>query len=68
MTNNEFIKKYGKSEFYSLKEYVYQKLTILKFEKKLKGFKVSNKKSKAKIYLNNGETVFRDFAYIWRNY
>lgn len=68
MTNGEFIKTYGKAEFYDLKDYVYQRLTILKMDKKLKGFRISNRKGRAQIFLNNGQTVFREFAYIWKNY
>lgn len=64
MTNVEFIKQYGKYEFNSLNDSIYQELVILKMNRKIKGFKVSNRKKRAIIYLNNGESKSVDYARI----
>lgn len=58
LTNNEFIKKYGKYEFNHLKEEIYIKLFSYKNEKIINGFKLHNTKKYAKIYLNyNGKII-----------
>lgn len=69
MSNSEFIKKYGFQNFKDLGEVIYLKLMELKKDERLKGYRIlSNRKGKAQLFLNDGTSEIRDFAYIWSKY
>lgn len=64
MNNGEFIKRYGKREFYALASDVIDILSIWKINKEIRNFKCSNRKKRAILYLNDGTTKYVDYAYI----
>lgn len=65
MTNHEFLLKYGRQEFYALNESVYAQLSIWKINRDIRGFKCSNRKKMATIYLNNGTSKRVEYARIF---
>ena len=64
MNNTDFIKKYGKFEFYEMCKCISQDLAIAKAMKKIGGYKVSNKK-RVKFYRKGKDSVYVDFATIF---
>ncbi len=64
MNNAEFIKKYGKREFYALADDVCDILSVWKINKEIRHFKCSNRKKRATLYLNDGTTKNVDYATI----
>lgn len=64
MNNADFIKKYGKFEFYEMCKNISQDLAIAKAMKKIGGYKVSNKK-RVKFYRKGKDSVYVDFATVF---
>ena len=64
MNNTDFIKKYGKFEFYEMCKNISQDLAIAKAKKKIGGYKVSNKK-RVKFYRKGKDSVYVDFATVF---
>ena len=62
MNNTDFIKKYGKFEFYEMCKCISQDLAIAKAMKKIGGYKVSNNKKRVKFYRKDKDSVCR-FCY-----
>lgn len=65
MTNVEFIKEYGKHNFYDLKDYVEQLLFQYKYEKVIKGYRIHGRKGYVTIY-NNGGSINLQLATVWK--
>lgn len=65
MSNQEFISKYGKQEFYALNDSVCTQLELWKINKDIRGFKCSNRKKCAILYLNNGTSKKVEYARIF---
>ena len=65
MNNTDFIKKYGKFEFYEMCKCISQDLAIAKAMKKIGGYKVSNNKKRVKFYRKDKYSVYVDFATIF---
>ena len=64
MNNTDFIKKYGKFEFYEMCKGVSQDLVIGKAMKKIGSYKVSYNKRRVKFYRKDKDSVYVDFAMI----
>lgn len=64
MNNAEFLKRYGKQEFYALSNDVYDILSIWKINKDIRHFKCSNRKKRAILYMNDGTSKCVDYASI----
>lgn len=64
-SNTEFIKKYGKIEFYEMCKYIPQELALAKINKIIGGYKVSNRKKRVKFYRKDSRGVYLDFATIF---
>ena len=58
MKNNEFIKKYGIQNLYSIMESVRAKLEALYYGKKIPKYKVNNRKKQVKFYINGKFLIF----------
>ena len=65
MNNTDFIKKYGKFEFYEMCEGVSQDLVIAKAMNKIGSYKVSYNKRRVKFYRKDKDSVYVDFATIF---
>ena len=65
MNNTDFIKKYGKFEFYEMCKGVSQDLVIAKAMKKIGSYKISNNKRRVKFYRKDKNSVYIDFAIIF---
>ena len=65
MNNADFIKKYGKLEFYEMCKGISQDLAIAKAMKEIGGYKVSNNKKKVKFYRKDKNSVYVDFATVF---
>ena len=65
MDNTDFIKKYGKVEFYEMCKCISQDLAIAKAMKEIGGYKVSNNKKKVKFYRKDKNSVYVDFATVF---
>lgn len=65
MNNTDFIKKYGKFEFYEMCKDISQDLAIARAMKKIGGYKVSNNKKRVKFYRKDKDSVYVDFATIF---
>ena len=65
MNNTDFIKKYGKFEFYEMCKGVSQDLVIAKAMKKIGSYKVSYNKRRVKFYRKDKYSVYVDFATIF---
>lgn len=65
MSNSEFIKVYGKREFYDMCDYVYQELSLAKARRQLIcRFKINNSKKRVK-FINKDKEFSLEFATIW---
>ena len=64
MKNNEFIKKYGIQNLYSIMESVRANLATLYYRKKIPKYKVNNRKKQVKFYINGKFLIF-DIAEIY---
>lgn len=64
MTNSEFIKKFGKSNFNDLKNTAHQELFILKTRKIINGYNINNTKGKIILYKNKIKRIV-DLAFIY---
>lgn len=64
MKNNEFIKKYGIQNLYSIMESVRANLAALYYGKKIPKYKVNNRKKQVKFYINGKFLIF-DIAEIY---
>ena len=65
MNNADFIKKYGKFEFYEMCKGISQDLAIAKAMKEIGGYKVSNNKKKVKFYRKDKNSVYVDFSTVF---
>ena len=65
MRNIDFIKQYGKLEFYDMCKYISQQLFLAKAQKQIGGFKVNNSKKYVKFYRKDKESVNLEFATIY---
>lgn len=64
MTNEEFIKEYGKRELIDITKSTYLRLSILKINKKIGSFRVDNKRKQVQFYQGKNKFVY-DIAKIY---
>lgn len=65
MNNTDFIKKYGKFEFYEMCKDISQDLAIARAMKKIGGYQINNSKKRVKFYRKDKESIYVDFATIF---
>ena len=63
MANEEFIKKYGRHNFYDLINFVEQLLFEYKYKKIIRGYKMQGRKGYVTIY-NNGGSIKVQVAFV----
>jgi len=62
MSNQDFINKYGRLEFYDMCKNIAQDLQIAKIRKKISGYRLHNKTKKVTIYKKDKTSITIDFA------
>ena len=65
MNNVDFIKKYGKLEFYMICKDISQDLAVAKVTGKIGGYKINKRQKNVKFYRNNKHSLCLDFATIF---
>ena len=65
MNNNEFIKKYGKWNFKSIKESVEINLLVLYSSKQIPKYVINNKSNVVHFFTKNGKTLTLDMAVVY---
>lgn len=65
MKNVDFIRKYGKFEFYIICKDIPQDLAVAKTMKKIGGYKINKRRNNVVFYKSNGHNVCLDFATIF---
>lgn len=65
MNNIDFIKEYGKKEFYNMCKDIEQELYIAKAQKQIGHFKTNNSKKKVKFYIKDEKDICLEYAMIY---
>ncbi len=65
MNNADFIKKYGKIEFYDVCKNISYDLSIAKLKKEIDFYKINKKKKVVKFYNKNNKSICLEFATIY---